>query len=236
MRTITPVAVGIMLWTATGCLEQNTPRRNDRLDIHSTAMVEENFVLDSLGDAWQPRTPELWRIVAEPPDRRVLQMLPPPERPMLPGVRRPQEVVIYTRHRFRSFNLSCRVRVDSDPAQVGRDACILFGRQDDTHFYYVHLSNESKEFHNCLVRVDGETRTKLAQPDEALMTDRHWHKVDILRDADTGDITIYVDAYDEDAQPWLQVKDTTYAAGHIGLGSFNDHASFARVLIEGEIE
>jgi hypothetical protein len=233
---IVTAATCVLLPVVVGCLDQNKTKQSDSLTTYSTALVEENFVLNELGDAWEPRTPELWQIVAETQDRHVLTMLPPPQRPMPPGVQRPQEYVIYTRHRFRSFNLSCRVRVDGDPTVAGRNACILFGRQGEAHYYYVHLSNVNEEFSNCLVRVDGDTRTKLAQPDKAPMTDRDWHKVDITRDVDTGDIIIHVDAYDEDARPWLKARDTTYAAGHLGLGSFNDQASFARVLIEGQID
>ncbi len=209
---------------------------NDAPESTATTYVQENFLLDTLGEAWVPRTPELWSIVQDAPDRRVLTMAPPPERPMLPGVRRPQEYVTYARQSFQSFNFSCRVRVDNEPAVKGRDACILFGIRDATHFYYIHLSNESVDWHNCLVRVDGDTRTKLAQPTKAPMTDRNWHKVDLIRNVETGAITVYVDAYDASARPWLEANDTTYTSGRIGLGSFNDHASFARILIEGQVE
>ncbi len=121
---------------------------------------------------------------------------------------------------------------------AGRDACIIFGRRDDTHFYYVHLSNISNAHHNAIIRVDGETRTSLIPPGSqepiAHMLDKAWHKVDLLRDVDSGLITVYVDAYDADAKPCMQVTDKTYDWGHVGLGSFNDHASFAHLLIEGQ--
>ena len=195
------------------------------------------FKLDEPGDVWTFRTPELWRVAVEG-DRRFLQMAPPPERPMLPGVRRPQEYAIYNKYQFRNFSLSCRVRVDCDPAVAGRDACIIFGRQDETHFYYVHLSNAASGSHNTIVRVDGDTRTTLlpaGQHPPVTVPGREWHKVDVLRDVDAGTITLYVDAYDPGrATPWAQVRDTTYDWGHIGLGSFNDHASFGRILLAGE--
>jgi len=200
------------------------------------ADVVEEFKLDEPGESWAFRTPELWRIAVEG-ERRCLRMAAPPGRAMLPGVRRPQEYAIYTRYQFRSFNLSCRVRVDCPASVVGRDACIIFARRDDTHFYYVHLSNVADEFHNAVVRVDGETRTSLVPRGKhppLTVPGKDWHKVDIIRDVEAGTITVYVDAHDPKDPPWIQVEDRTYDWGYIGLGSFNDQASFARLRIEGQ--
>jgi len=198
--------------------------------------VVEEFALDEPGEGWTFRTPDLWHIGVEG-DRRYLQMKPPPDRPMTPGVRRPQEYAVYNKYRFRSFNLSCRVRIDNDPTIRARDACIIFGRQDNTHMYYVHLSNHSDEFHNAIVRVDGDSRRSLLpakQPRDFAITDRQWHKVDVIRDADSGLIQIYVDAFETGTPPLLETRDRTYEWGHIALGSFDDYASFDHVLIEGQ--
>ena len=156
---------------------------------------------------------------------------------MLPGVRRPQEYALYSSYEFRGFSLSARVRVDRDPSVSRRDAVFIFGWQDDTHFYYAHLSGATDEWHNALIRVDGQTRVSLVPPAQRprpTMTDTAWHKVDILRDVTTGTIDVYVDAYDESARPVFHAVDRTYEWGYIGLGSFDDHASFAHIKIEGE--
>jgi hypothetical protein len=218
---------------STGC---ESPTKQPKSSSYEHLYVVEEFSLDQPGEAWTCRTPDLWHIRAEG-DRRYLQMKPPPDRPMAPGVRRPQEYAVYNKHRFRSFNLSCRVRIDNDPSVQGRDACIIFSRRDKTHMYYVHLSNHSSGFHNTIVRVDGQTRRSLlpAAPVPApAITDRQWHKVDVIRDADSGLIQIYVDAFEPGAKPLFEVRDRTYEWGHIALGSFNDHASFDHVLIEGQ--
>lgn len=196
----------------------------------------EQFLLDDPGDNWVFRTPELWRIAREG-DRRFLQMAIPPERPMLPGVRRPQEYALYAPYQFRSFSLSIRVRVDRAPSVLRRDAVVIFGWQDDTHFYYAHLSGLTDEWHNALVRVDGQTCVSLIPPASRpppTLTDTAWHKVDILRDVNAGTIEVYVDAYDETARPVFRAADRTYEWGRIGIGSFDDHASFASMKIEGE--
>ncbi len=198
--------------------------------------VQERFELSD-ADSWTARTPSLWK-VADEAGRRYLQMSEPPPRPMLSGVRRPQEYAVFTPYEFRSFSLSCFVRVDRDPATKARDACIILGRQDLTHFYYVHLSGLSDGAHNTIMRVDGQTRKRLL-PDTfnpaPLLTDREWHRVDVLRDADTGLIQVYVDARDaKTAKPYFEVTDKTYEWGFLGLGSFDDFASFANIMIEGE--
>jgi len=216
-------------WPAT-----SLPARSDWSIVH----VAEGFDLDQPGDAWIFRTPQLWRIATDG-QRRFLQMAYPPDRPLLPGVRRPQEFAIYNRFEFRSFSLACYVRVDREISVKGRDACIIFGRRDDTHFYYAHLSNFTDAWHNNLIRVDGSTRYSLLPADPARrlpMTDQAWHLVEVIRDVDAGTIKVYVDRDKGGANtpPLFEATGRTYDWGFIALGSFDDHASFGRFAIEGQ--
>ncbi len=234
--TFTPLHLSIalsLLLPITGC---QTPPHAAPVSTTTVINVFEQFLLEEPGDNWTVRTPQLWR-VAQEGNRRFLQMAIPPERPALPGVRRPREYALFSPYQFRSFSMSVRVRVDRDPSVARRDAVVILGWQDDTHCYYAHLSGSTDEWHNALVRVDGQTRISLIPPAQRpapTMTDLAWHKVDVLRDADTGTISVYVDAYDEAAQPVFRVVDRTYEWGYIGLGSFDDHASFAQIKIEGQ--
>jgi hypothetical protein len=204
----------------------------------SIVSVADDFEFDEPSDAWTLRTPALWRIGAEG-DRRFLQMLPQPQRAMMPGVRRPQEYAVYNKFEFRSFALACYVRIDRDPSVKGRDACIIFGRQDNTHFYYAHLSNYSDGVHNNLIRVDGQTRQSLLPADASrrpAIVDCNWHRVDVVRDVDAGTIKVYVDLDrgPKDQPPLFEAVDRTYDWGFVALASFDDHASFGRLGIEGE--
>jgi len=225
-------ACTIMGLASVGCTNLKTePKRETPLLV----TLRETFDLPEVSDNWSFRTPGLWHVASEG-DRRFLQMNEPPKRPMLPGVRRPQEYAIYNKYEFRSFNLSCRVRVDCDPSVRGRDVVIIFGRQDKTHYYYIHLSNRSDTVHNMLIRVDGDTRQPLL-PAGSLpltLTDNAWHKVDIQRDVEKGTITVYFDYDAGHREPLIQITDRTYEWGFVGLGSFNDYGSFGRVVIEGE--
>lgn len=230
------MAFARMLILAAGLLPcgcQATKPQAGKQDEIIDLTFRDTFDMREPSDAWTFRTPELWRIAMEQ-DKRILQMAEPPQRPMMPGVRRPQEYAVYNRHEFRSFSLSCWLRLDRDVKTKARDACIIFGRQDDTHLYYAHLSSLSEEFHTALVRVDGTTRQNLIPEQRrppAPITDRQWHKVDVLRDVNAGTITVYVD---EKEPPLFKVTDRMYEWGQIAIGSFDDHASFAGVLIKGQ--
>lgn len=235
-RYVVVATVGAVAMCIVGCHQPASPAAGRADDEPLFVQVEETFASGD-ADAWVFRTPELWRVVEEG-GRRYLQMSEPPGRPPLPGVRRPQEYAVYQPHEFRSFSFSCHVRVDRDPATKARDACVIFGRQDDTHFYYVHLSGLSDGVHNTILRVDGDSRQRLLPDDfnpPPIMTDRAWHKVDVLRNCDTGLIQVYVDATDAStAEPYFEVYDKTYEWGRIAIGSFDDFASFARIAIEGQ--
>lgn len=222
-----------LLFAAIGC---QTPPRAGEPERPLIVTAQDDFELAEPSDAWSMRTPSLWRIAVEG-DRRFLQMALPPQRPFMPGIRRPQEYALYNRYEWRSFNLSCRVRIDRPVATQGRDVCIVLGRQDATHLYYIHLSSLSADVHNNIVCVNGEQRRVLiprAQQPPPAITDADWHKVDVIRDCDSGRLQVFVDAHDESAKPVFDVTDRTYDWGFIGLASFDDHGSFDHVIIEGQ--
>ena len=226
---LAPLAATIL--GLTGCQEPTAPSAA-KPDATADQMVQIflDFKLPDIGDVWTFRTPQLWHIATEE-GNRFLQLEPQPDRPMMPGAWRPQEYALYNAHQFRSFSLACWVRIDQDTAVARRDACIIFGRQDPTHLYYAHLAGLTDETHNALLRVDGDTRKALLPPDQRpppAITDTAWHKVDVLRDADTGLIEVHVDG-----QLTFRAIDKTYEWGHVGFGSVNDYASFAGLRIKG---
>lgn len=202
------------------------------------ATVSDDFEFETPSPAWAFRTPALWRIAYEG-DRRFLQMAIPPEGTKLGGRLLPWEYAVYGKYEFRSFSLSCRVRIDREAAAKGRDACILFGRQDPTHCYCVRLAADSSGDFGMVTRIDGTIRKSLTASTPSrppVIADRNWHRVDLLRDADSGTIKIYIDADPAAASPApaFETQDRTYPWGTIALGSFEHHASFARLAIQGQ--
>lgn len=224
----------VLAMICAGCNQPDASKGIEQEAVHVQA--RESFLLTD-ADNWLIRTPELWQVVGEP-GRRYLQLnSPKAARGMLPGPRRPQEYALYTPHEFRSFALSCFVRVDAGHAAMG-DICIIFGRQDASHLYYVQLSGASDVARDAIVRVSGSTSQSLIPAGsrrKPIIADREWHKIDVLRDANSGSIQVFVDAHDEKtSRPYLQATDTSYEWGFVGLGSFDRTVSFARILIEGQ--
>lgn len=199
----------------------------------SIVMALEDFDLDQPSDSWSFRNPALWRIGVEGP-RRFLQMAYPEGR--AGGARTPTEYALYNPYEFRSFSLSVRARLDADSGGQERNLCLLFGWQDPGHYYYIKLSDQPGAEWNNIYRVAGGQVTPLVPSAEleAALTAGNWGKVDLLRDMEAGTITVYVNAYDGQAEPYLQAVDKRYEWGHIGCGAIHDHGSISRFGVEGQ--
>ena len=57
-----------------------------------------------------------------------------------------------------------------------------------------------------------------------------WHKVKLTRRSSDGLIRVY---FDDMEKPHMEVKDTTFGKGQIGIGSFDDMNDFDDVVIRG---
>ena len=226
------------------------------------AKVAETFQLSD-ADRWQFRTPERWQVEG-PEGRRYLSVHPAAKAAGEAGGsasadgRGRLEYAMFRPYQFRSFAWSCFVRVDPTKAAsktTGKTAAeltssestpgdvrVIFGWQDETHYYDVLLSALLSGASAVVTRVDGHSvqplsrSMSLSSPESkaGVLTDGAWHKIDILRNSDTGSIQIYVDAYDEQTRPCFETKDTRYEWGSIGVGSIETPAQFAKILIEGQ--
>jgi hypothetical protein len=148
-----------------------------------------------------------------------------------PPVRRPQAQIVLKDQVWEDVTLTARFRMLYSDEHYGRDAVLIFGYQDDTHYYYAHLCDDSKgRVHNVIMRVDGKTRTVISSDDKpeprlgnAWQTGRVVHHTD-------GRIEVYFEDMDT---PYMVTHDTTYPAGRVGVGSFNDAAAFDWVEVSG---
>lgn len=111
-----------------------------------------------------------------------------------------------------------------------RDVCLIFGYQDDTHFYYAHISsNSDNKFHNIIMRVDGDRRTRInLEKDPEPRLSSGWRTIRVQHSAD-GSIHVFVDDL---TTPVMTANDQTYSVGKIGFGSFDDRAAFATLTID----
>jgi gluconolactonase len=141
------------------------------------------------------------------------------------AVRSPFSYVTLPGYWVGDLVLTFRARCHTAPEVMGRDVCAIFGWSDDMHYTYVHFSNFTDAIHNAILKVDGADRAPLppaAEP-RAELTGAGWHSFRVERTMADGMIRGYVDNSDT---PCLVARDPEPWAGRVGLGSFDDLASF----------
>lgn len=133
------------------------------------------------------------------------------------------------------FQLTARVQSTNRGAGGHRDMCLFWGRQDADHFYYVHLGAQPDPAACQIFIVDGAPRKAITvkEAKETPWTDG-WHTVRVLRRVADGTMQVY---FDDLETPLMTAKDTTFAAGGVGLGTFDDHGNWDEFELRGvEVE
>ncbi|MCC7493542.1 MAG: hypothetical protein IT204_14405 [Fimbriimonadaceae bacterium] len=179
-------------------------------------------------DRWQPVTASNWELRRDG-DNQYLALIKPGA--LRTGVRRPGEYVLLKDQRLQDTTLTARVQSLRPTTLKGRDVVLVFGWQDDTHFYYTHLSNDTNgSTHNVIMKVDGEQRTALQTPKkpEARLSDG-WHTARLRHQPD-GQIEVF---FDDLEKPLMTARDTAWPAGRVGFGTFDDTAAFDDVAVAG---
>jgi hypothetical protein len=179
-------------------------------------------------EGWRPDDPARWRVAGDP-GSRVYELAAPGT----PGaVRAPTSISVVAGREVGAFELTGRLRCDTDPATAARDMCVIFGYRDPAHFSYVHFAGTSDEVHNIIGLVDGADRVKInlepAGGSAFRLTDRAWHAFKVTRDAATGEIRAYLD---DMTAPILTARDRTFGAGLVGVGSFDDTGAFDDLVL-----
>lgn len=188
-----------------------------------------NFEAGDALDAWAPFDPAAWAL-APGRDGQVLAQQAASQ--YEPPHRSPFNVALLREPAVGSFQLDVRVR--STCRDYGhRDVCLVFGYQDPARFYYVHLGKETDDHANQIFVVDDAPRTKISTKTSAgTPWDDAWHRVRIVRDAESGAIEVF---FDDLAEPVMTANDARFTTGQIGLGTFDDTAEFDEVELRGEL-
>jgi hypothetical protein len=114
-----------------------------------------------------------------------------------------------------------------------RDMCLIFGFQDASHFYYVHLGKKTDNHANQVFIVNAAPRTKISlSTTEGTDWDDEWHHVKLVRRVETGDVAVY---FDDLETPVMTARDTTFANGQVGLGSFDDTGDFDNFKLRAKV-
>lgn len=151
-----------------------------------------------------------------------------------PPVRSPFNLAIHSDLKVSDFILE--VKVKSTSREYGhRDACIAFGWNDPSHFYYAHLAPapNSDPHANSVFLVKNEPRVSIAQERNNGTTwqDDVYHTIRVKRDTSSGSIEVY---FDDLENPAMRAVDETFTSGQIGLGSFDDTALFKDLRVWGK--
>lgn len=144
-----------------------------------------------------------------------------------PKVRSPFHVAMLKEIELGSFALTLQVRSTKDTGNH-RDCCLFFGFQDREHFYYVHMGAKPDSASGQIMIVDGKPRRPLTDNQRLVPWTDDWHQIRLERDLDTGSIRVY---FDDFTKPHMEVNDTTFGRGRIGIGSFDDRDEFDDIQI-----
>ncbi len=146
-----------------------------------------------------------------------------------PPVRSPHSMALIDAKQFGSFIM------EADLQQTGRvyphqDMCVFFGVQDDSHFYYTHISKAMDDHANNVFIVNGEPRIKISTKtnDGQNWEPQKWHKIRLERNIESGMIKLFFDDMNE---PVMTAMDKSFGAGAIGFGSFDDSGKVDNIRI-----
>ncbi|MEM9884578.1 MAG: hypothetical protein AAF849_01710 [Bacteroidota bacterium] len=148
-----------------------------------------------------------------------------------PPVRSPKNIALLKDIPVGSFVL------DMDLKQTGkeyghRDMCIFFGMKDATNFYYVHLASKADQNAHNIFLVNDEARRNIAEKTTAgIDWGNDWHRVRIVRYAQSGIIEVY---FDDLQTPIMEATDVHFQHGLIGFGSFDDTGMVDNIVLSGE--
>lgn len=149
-----------------------------------------------------------------------------------PMVRSPLHIAMMKDVVVSDFELTFKVKSTKDTGNH-RDCCVFFGYQNPTNFYYVHLGAKPDPHSGQIMLVNNAPRRALTTNEKKTPWANEWHSVRLVRNCSAGTIAIY---FDDMTTPHMSVKDTTFGAGRIGIGSFDDMNAFDEIKLNGSTD
>jgi hypothetical protein len=179
-------------------------------------------------DNWEPMDKAIWTLRQK--DGNYVYSQFKKESKYKPAVRSPVNIALLKNNDVGDFTLTAKV-LSTHKDYGHRDAVLVFGYQDASHFYYVHLGKETDDHANQIFIVDGKPRTKIStKTSKGTPWDEKWHTVKIVRRVGDGTIDIY---FDDMKTPVMTATDKTFAHGRIGIGSFDDTTDWDDIKLVG---
>jgi hypothetical protein len=188
-------------------------------------VFEEKF--EAGNDRWEVMDPKTWRLSTK--DGNSTFEITDRNSEYKPKVRSPRHIALIKEIELTDFVLTFRVRSTKDTGNH-RDCCIFFAWQDPTHFYYAHLGARPDPASGQIMIVNDAPRAPLTKNERRTPWTDQWHQVKVGRDSSSGRIAVYFDDMDH---PHMEISDTTFTRGRIGIGSFDDMDEFDDLELRG---
>ncbi|HRQ87456.1 MAG TPA: hypothetical protein PLA50_01570, partial [Bacteroidia bacterium] len=181
-------------------------------------------------DAWAPTDAKAWQIT-EVDGNPAYEILGGSE--YEPPHRSPVNIAIRKDSIVGDFVLTARVQSKQD-SRPHRDMCLVFGYQNPSNFYYVHLGQQTDPHANQIFLVNEAPRVAISEKanDGTPWETGKWHQVKIVRKVSTGLIEIY---FDDMETPTHVAHDKTFAWGRVGIGTFDDMGLWDDVELRGTV-
>ncbi|MCC7476412.1 MAG: hypothetical protein IT425_13540 [Pirellulales bacterium] len=178
-------------------------------------------------ERWQPSDPPgekpTWKIIeARSPGNHALRCEGSSK--YQPKYRSPFNIAMLKDVRVSDFELTVSLQQTKVNAGPHRDLCLVWGYQDPSHFYYVHLGAKPDP-HACQIFIVNEAERKMITVKKAKGTPwtKDWHQAKVVRHIADGTMEVY---FDDMQTPLMTANDKTFLWGQVGLGTFDDHGNF----------
>lgn len=222
MRTTNRLAKLSLIAAAAVCIA-SPGRADEAVDAKGKVLFTEDF--ESGLDRWELLDPKTWKLTSDAGNTAL--EITARESEYAPPHRSPLHVALVKDLTPKDFEITFRVRSTRDTGNH-RDCCVFFGYQDPKHFYYVHLGALPDPHSGQIMIVDDAPRLAMTENKTPVRWDDAWHNVRIVRRASDGSIEVF---FDDMEKPIMTAKNDKFAAGRVGIGSFDDMDAFDDIVI-----
>jgi hypothetical protein len=190
-------------------------------------------------DNWQTTDPDpsesVWKVVpaethSDDKENHVLRVTGMSK--YQPPYRSPHSIAWLKDTKVGDFELTARVQNTNPSGGAHRDLCVFWGRQSPAEFYYVHFGAKADP-HACQIFIVNNDKRTMITRDQALGTPwtEGWHDIKVVRRVADGTVEVF---FDDMNKPLMTARDTTFGAGEIGLGTFDDSGNFDDVVLRAK--
>jgi len=199
----------------------------DEVDVpNGMTLVYQHDFEDQKIDRYDPTDASAWSLLEQ--NGNHVMALTKKDSDFNPPFRSPLNRTLIRDLKVSGFVMDIRLQ-STIPDYDHRSLCLFFGYQDDAHLYYVHFGKRTDDHANQIFIVNNEARKKIStKTTPGTPWDDNWHRARIVRNAETGEITVY---FDDLKTPVMTATDKTFGEGRVGFGSFDDIGNFDDVKI-----